>query len=212
MRTEDLVERLSAQAEPVESGIVARWLGPALVVGGALSFALMSVWLGLRPMSAAMTDPSFWIKAAYSLALGTSGGWMVWRLATPTGRAGRILYAVIAAAVILAVIAAMEVARATSAEMPVLVFGNTWKWCGLRIVTLSLPLTLALMAGLRRLAPTRLTLAGAAAGLAAGGLAAVIYGFYCQETSAVFVVIWYSLGVAASAGLGALIGPRLLRW
>jgi hypothetical protein len=62
------------------------------------------------------------------------------------------------------------------------------------------------------MAPTRLRLAGAAAGLLAGGVAATVYGLHCQEMTAAFVVTWYSLGVAASVAVGALLGPRLLRW
>ena len=29
---------------------------------------------------------------------------------------------------------------------------------------------------------------------------------------ALFVLTWYSLGIALATGLGALVGPRLLRW
>jgi len=65
---------------------------------------------------------------------------------------------------------------------------------------------------LRQLAPTRLAIAGAAAGLLAGGVGASVYGLYCGETAATFVVIWYTLGIAAGAALGAVIGSRLLRW
>ncbi|MFX4982815.1 NrsF family protein, partial [Acinetobacter baumannii] len=34
----------------------------------------------------------------------------------------------------------------------------------------------------------------------------------CAEATALFVISWYTLGIAASAALGALAGPRLLRW
>ncbi len=33
-----------------------------------------------------------------------------------------------------------------------------------------------------------------------------------MEMSAAFVVTWYSLGVAGCVTIGALTGPRLLRW
>jgi hypothetical protein len=62
------------------------------------------------------------------------------------------------------------------------------------------------------MAPTRLGLAGAAAGLFAGGVGATVYGLYCEETAAAFVVVWYSLGMLACAALGAVVGRRLLRW
>ncbi|PTS89589.1 DUF1109 domain-containing protein, partial [Sphingomonas sp. HMWF008] len=58
----------------------------------------------------------------------------------------------------------------------------------------------------------RLRLAGAMAGLAAGGIAATLYGFHCPETAAPFVLTWYSLGIAAAMAIGAAIGPRALRW
>ena len=52
----------------------------------------------------------------------------------------------------------------------------------------------------------------AAAGLLAGAFAAAVYCLHCPETSAIFVLIWYSLGILATSLLGALLGPRLLRW
>jgi hypothetical protein len=54
--------------------------------------------------------------------------------------------------------------------------------------------------------------AGAVAGLAAGAFAATVYCLHCQEVSALFVLTWYSLGILLAASVGALLGPRLLRW
>jgi hypothetical protein len=65
---------------------------------------------------------------------------------------------------------------------------------------------------MRSLAPTRLTLAGAVAGLLAGAAGTFIYAFHCNESAAPFVVIWYTLGIAAVGVLGALMGRSLLRW
>ena len=50
------------------------------------------------------------------------------------------------------------------------------------------------------------------AGGCAGAFGAAIYGFHCDETASPFVVIWYTLGMAAVAALGALAGSRWLRW
>jgi hypothetical protein len=65
---------------------------------------------------------------------------------------------------------------------------------------------------MRRFAPTRPTLAGAAAGLLSGGLAATVYGLHCQETAIPFVAIFYTLGIVLSTAAGAIIGSRVLRW
>ena len=69
-----------------------------------------------------------------------------------------------------------------------------------------------LMIAGRGLDDPRLLLAGLVAGGCAGGLGAAIYAFACEETSAPFLAIWYTLGMALVAGLGALAGSRLLRW
>ena len=58
----------------------------------------------------------------------------------------------------------------------------------------------------------RLRAAGAAAGLGAGAWAATIYCLHCPEASALFVLTWYSLGILLATAIGALVGPRFLRW
>lgn len=55
-------------------------------------------------------------------------------------------------------------------------------------------------------------LAGAGTGLLAGAVGAFAYAFYCPETAAPFLAIWYALGIAIPAALGALLGPRVLHW
>ena len=77
---------------------------------------------------------------------------------------------------------------------------------------LSAPVYALLIVALRRFAPTRLAATGAAAGLLAGAVAASVYNLACMGTSATFVLTWFTPGIAAAAGLGALIGRRLLRW
>ena len=111
-----------------------------------------------------------------------------------------------------AVMAAAFQLSAPHADSPDLIMGRSASVCPLVILLLALPIFAGLFWALRRLAPTRLTLAGAAAGLAAGGWAASIYAFHCTESTAPFIVIWYSLGLALAAGLGAFLGRWLLRW
>ena len=54
--------------------------------------------------------------------------------------------------------------------------------CPFLVVMVSLPMLIASFWALRRLAPTRLTLAGALAGLFAGGAGALVYSLHCPET------------------------------
>jgi hypothetical protein len=80
------------------------------------------------------------------------------------------------------------------------------------IAALSLPIFAATLTGMRAMAPTRLRLAGAAAGFTAGAAAATIYCLHCPEMASPFIAFWYLLGVLLPAAVGALIGPRVLAW
>jgi hypothetical protein len=79
-------------------------------------------------------------------------------------------------------------------------------------VVLSIPALGGVLWAMRGLAPTRARMAGLAAGLLAGAVGAAGYALACGETAMTFVAIWYSLGIAMTGALGALLGPRLLRW
>jgi hypothetical protein len=77
---------------------------------------------------------------------------------------------------------------------------------------LSLPVFVAVLWAMRGLAPTRLPLAGTAAGLLAGTVGALVYCLHCPELDAPFLGTWYLLGMLIPALVGSLAGPRLLRW
>jgi hypothetical protein len=65
---------------------------------------------------------------------------------------------------------------------------------------------------LRHGAPTRPAVTGAIAGLMSAGLAATLYASHCTDDSPLFVATWYSIATALVAAIGALAGPRLLRF
>ena len=93
-----------------------------------------------------------------------------------------------------------------------LFFGETWTSCPLLVALLSAPVFVASFWAMRGLAPTRLGLAGAAAGLLSGAIGALVYCLHCPEMAAPFLGLWYLIGMLIPTALGALIGPRLLRW
>ena len=74
------------------------------------------------------------------------------------------------------------------------------------------PVFAAAMVALRSLAPTRPAWAGAAAGALAGGAGAAVYALHCPELAAPFLAVWYVAGMGLPVLLGAVLGPRLLRW
>ena len=92
------------------------------------------------------------------------------------------------------------------------VLGSTWRSCPFNIALLSVPMCIACFWVLRRAAPTRLAWAGAGAGLLAGAMGALVYAVHCPEMALPFVAVWYVAGMMIPTALGALLGPRLLRW
>jgi hypothetical protein len=212
MKTSELIAVL-AQSEPVRPAAPARRLMPAALIGAAVALALLLVTLGLQPLAPAMRASWFWMKAGYGLAAALAGALLLVPLARPGARLGAAWLAVLAVAVLAISMMAMHQAmRAAPGQEAALWLGWSWRVCSLRIAGLAVPIWLALILALRRLAPTRLALTGAAAGLMAGGLAAAVYGLWCEESAAPFVAVWYSAGVAIAALAGALAGRRLLRW
>jgi hypothetical protein len=69
-----------------------------------------------------------------------------------------------------------------------------------------------MLAALRTGAPRSATIAGAVAGLVAGGAGATLYALHCHDDSPLFLALWYALSVALVALVGALLGRWLLRW
>ena len=71
---------------------------------------------------------------------------------------------------------------------------------------------MAALVALRGLAPTRPAWAGACAGAMAGAAGAAVYALHCTELAAPFLAIWYVAGMALPGFVGALLGPRILKW
>ncbi|HLZ82044.1 MAG TPA: DUF1109 domain-containing protein [Caulobacteraceae bacterium] len=211
--TDDLIDRLSRNLRPAPRGAVARRLALAVALGLAVSLAGVALSLGLRPdFSLAMTSRMFWMKLAYAGGYAAVGVFCVERLARPVGAAGGRLRWLAVPVILIAVLAVLQMARTPAPEMRAMVMGHSAMVCPWFIAATSAPLLVALIWAVRGLAPTQLRLAGALLGLTAGGFGALIYCLHCPEVGAPFVAIWYSLGMLIPCAIGALVGPRLLRW
>jgi len=215
MNTDDLIAVLADDVRPIRPGLVQRRLASFAGAGLAASVLLLLTWLPPRPdLMAAMGGAFFWEKGLYTLSFALAGALAVERLARPDGRtpaaAGRVLGLAVA---LMAVAGVTGLALAAGpAQRMALWLGDSFQVCSLRIVVLSAPILAMTLAATRSLAPTRLRSAGAAAGLLAGGLSATVYALHCPESTAAFVVTWYSLGMLACGAIGAALGPWILRW
>ncbi|MFL9839640.1 DUF1109 domain-containing protein [Sphingomonas sp. ST-64] len=213
MNTDDLINSLSADVAPVRRGTVGRRIALGLAVGALISGAWVVLRFGVRPdLGVAMQGFPFWMKWAYTISLSLAALFMTAQLARPDSQRLRGLWLIAIPAVLLAAVGATELIRTPQTEWLAMWLGHSWQQCPWRVLGLAMPIFAGLLWSFRRLAPTRLRAAGAAAGLAAGAFAATVYCLHCPEVSAIFVLTWYSLGILLATALGALIGPRLLRW
>ena len=212
MKTSDLIAALATDAGPTRRALVTRNLSLGVGLGMCASLVVLVFWLGVQNLSHAMGLGAFWMKAGYTLSLAIAGFLCVRRLARPGGAPGLAPWVALAAFSVMLVLATFELVTARPEQVTALWMGHTLPMCPLRILALAIPIYLGLAPALRRLAPTRLALTGAAAGLLAGGAGATVYGLFCNESAATFVAAWYTVGIALCAGLGAMVGQRMLRW
>ena len=213
MKTDQLATLLATGVTPVRRHAAARQVRTAVIGGGAVSALLMVTLYGPRhDLAQAMHWPMFWFKQLFPLVFAVGGVLAVQRLGrpgVPLGRAAWLLALPVAVVWVVALwawFAAPEGARAP------LLLGQTWRSCALSILFLSAPVLVGGLFALRNLAPTRPALAGAAAGALASGVGATVYALHCPELTAPFLAVWYVLGMALPIAIGALAGPRLLRW
>ena len=210
-RTDDLIARLAAEPRPAPGpGGPLAWAPPAAIA--LLGLPALAA-LGLRPgLGQAMGDPVTAMKWALPLAASVLSFGLALRLARPEARLGAraLLFVpllVLAVALVVAALAALPPPAWGAATR-----GSTHAACLFSVLGLSFaPLAAALWA-LRRGASTAPRLSGLLAGLGAGGLAAALYAFRCTEDAPPFFVTWYGLAILAAGALGALLGPRTLRW
>lgn len=213
MQTADLIVSLAADVKPVRDHFIGRRLAFGVLGGCLIAAMLVILTLGIRPdLQSAMLGPVFWLKWAYTLSLSGAALVVTARLARPDMRRPRGLWLIAVPTGLLAATSLFELATTPSAEWLSMWLGHSWRACAWRILALSLPVFAGLLWAFRSFAPTRLRAAGAAAGLSAGAFAASVYCLHCPEVSATFMLTWYSLGILFATSIGALAGPRLLRW
>jgi hypothetical protein len=213
MKTGELIDRLTGELTPVARRAVPQTLALGLGAGALVSFVAMWAWLGIRPdLAAAVATPSYWMKFCYTLALAGFAFWASEKLARPGVPATASTELISVPVAILLVLAFVQMRMTPAASHMRLLMGASWNVCPWRIAALSLPIFAGTFWSLSRLAPTRPVLAGAVAGILAGAVGAWVYAFHCDESAAPFVVVWYTLGVAAVGALGGLLGRVFLRW
>jgi hypothetical protein len=214
MKTDDLVELLSTNLEAVDWREVSRTILVSAGLGALATFAVMMFLLGPRSDVAEIHAWMF-IAAKFAFAgaiVAVALAYLV-RVARPSGErrvSATLIVLPFAAALVMA---GGSLALAPVADWRAMIFGTEWLLCLLCIpLNAILPFAAIILAMRQFAAPTQLARAGALAGLAAGGISALVYALHCRGDSLAFIAVWYGLTIAVCTLVGALLGPKLLRW
>jgi hypothetical protein len=211
MKTDQLINLLSTNLEPVKRGETTKTLTWTILAGGLAAVCLMLATVGLRPGGGWLLSGYLLLKLLFMLILIGAGAALLAKLVSP-GQDGRKLYTVILLAFLAigsAGVCALAFGPPAARDQ---MMGSQWAICALCIPMFAVIPFSALIWALRKGAPTNLRRTGAVAGLVAGALGAVAYAFHCPDDSIPFIALWYGGMVALCALLGAMLGPRLLRW
>jgi hypothetical protein len=214
VKTDDLVEILSTNLEAVDWRSLSRTILAAAALGAVVAVALMMLLFGPRPD---VSDFRAWVfmavKFAFAGAIVAVALVSLVRAARPSGAQRAVLWPMILPFAAALIAAAVSLALAPMAHWRGMIFGSEWLFCLLCIpLNAILPFAAIMLAMRWFAAPTDLPLAGALAGLAAGGISAFVYALHCRGDSLAFIAIWYGLTIAICTVVGALVGSRLLRW
>ncbi len=213
MKTDDLIRTLGADVRAVAPGASAWRIFAALLTGGFISLLGMDAIFGSPLRAVPQTGVAvFAIKLTYAVAMTAISASLVLIAGRPGERMGLRYAWLLMPPSVVGVAAVMEISGAGEEARTALFLGATWQTCLTGVVVMSVPVFAALLWAFRRLAPTRLSLAGFMAGVSSGATASLVYALYCPETSASFMLLWYTLSMLVPGIAGAVLGPRLLRW
>ena len=213
MKTDDFVSMLATGVAPVDPDVSGKRFRLALIAGALGAVGVMLLAFGLNPhLRAASALPMFWVKLLFPATLGLVAVLLAQRLSHPGMRLGAAAKAWLGPVIAMALLALLVWMDAAPAERPDMIYGKTWKVCSCNIAIVAAPVFAGVLWAMKGLAPTRLVLAGASAGLLAGAVGTAVYALHCQEIAAPFIFVWYGGGMLLCAAVGAALGPRVLRW
>jgi hypothetical protein len=212
VKTDALLDLLVADLEPVRLRFRSR-LRLELACGGLLAGLILLIAIHLRPdLGAQLASPRLWFKFAATLTLSLASLGLVLRLATPGAEVKPWLRALFLVPLVLAFGVLAEAVATPASSWAARVIGHNAPFCVTLIPLLSAAPLACLLHALRRGAPADPGLAGAVAGLLAGGVGATLYALHCTDDSPFFVAAWYSSAIAIVTLIGYAAGRRWLRW
>ncbi len=213
MRTDELIEVLSADLAPVDHRRTSRRLSFAIAAGVLIGVAIVFGVLGPR---ADVTNFTSWIPAlvkvvATALILVPGSIYLI-KLSRPGGEYGTSLALVLLPFAAVITLASLSIAAGSSEHARRALFSDEWIECVLSIPLIAIVPFAVITWVVRQMAPTDLARTGAFVGLVAGCISAIGYAFHCANDTLPFFAVWYGGTIALCTFAGWSLGPRLLRW
>ncbi len=204
MTTEELIAAMAADRRRHRPP---RW-GP-VVMAALVSAALFGLFWSPRPDLATALAGALLVKTAFPLALAATALALAFRLARPAA------WAPVRPALALAGLAALGLLAGAITLQPTAVRAEAWSEARLALCLVSIPALGALPMAtafhqLRRGASSDPARTGLCAGLAAGGIGAMLYSLACSDDSPLFFVPAYGAAIIGMGELGQILGRRCL--
>jgi hypothetical protein len=213
MKTDELVELLSIQVEPVTATHLRRTLWLSLAVGIGVTVCLMLALFGVPTYAFGAADlRTQAISFLFTLSLVAIGARFLVAVARPGEPGYKAL--LLMGLVFLVLLSAGLIALTLSprAAWHAMLFSPQWSMCLICIPLFALAPFAALIWVLRRAAPTHPALSGATAGIIAAASGAAVFSCCIPGSSLPFVTVWYGGVILLCALAGAVISPWFLRW
>ncbi len=213
MKTDDLIDILSTNVEPVDHRQIVRKIGMAVAGGAAVVVAIVFFVLGPRAgLTTAATFIPALLKVAVTAIILVPASIYLIKLSRPGGeqRSSAVLVALPFVAVML--LAALSLTFAPSYHWHWTILGDEWLECLISIPLIAIVPFSVIVWAVRQMAPTDLARTGAFVGLVAGCVSAIGYAVHCADDSVPFFALWYGGTIALCTFAGWKLGPKLLRW
>lgn len=212
MDTSELIKALASDRHGPARSLSTVWAG-AISAAIAIAALVYFTMLGLRAdIAVALETPRFLFKFVVTITLVVSAFGCIRALSRPGVPPQRAIACLAAAPALIFLAVIAELLVLPSNTWSATMIGTNSIVCLTYIPLIGVgPLAILLLV-LRHGAPPRPVLAGAVAGLLAGGIAATFYAAQCNNDSPLFVATWYTIAIAALAILGAAGARRFARW
>jgi hypothetical protein len=216
VNTDRLIDLLSANLAPVSRGQLTKTLLLAIVSGGVGAVMVMLGTVGLRA-GLQTTAHLEWtaLKLVLPLSVIALGAPFLAHSMRP-GLASSTSWLLVFFPFVAAIAVSLAILLIVRPEIWLEMLRGSGQIssprCFLCILSFAALPFVTLIWALRQGAPTRLGVAGALAGIVAGGIGAVAYAFNCDSDTIPFITTCYSSAIALCAFIGAQLGPWLLRW